>query len=76
MSQVTERFLLVLCFKLCLYVSDWCEHHDVFIIVKLPVFSCLCFIERVFISTLIGTSDRAPLLRAYALSLVKVIVCL
>jgi len=42
-SQVTEIVLLVLCFKLCLYVSDWCEHHDVFKIVKLPVFSCLCF---------------------------------
>ena len=55
-SQVTERVLLVLCFKLCLYVSDWCEHHDVFKIVKLPVFFCLCFIERVIISTLIGTS--------------------
>ena len=37
-SQVTEIVLLVLCFKLCLYVSDWCEHHDVFKIVKLPVF--------------------------------------
>ena len=76
MSQVTEIVLLVLCFKLCLYVSDWCEHHDVFKIVKLPVFSCLFLIERVFISTLIGTSNWAPLLRVYALSLVKVIVCL
>jgi len=40
--------------------------------------SCLCFIERVFISTLvgpslIGTSDWAPLLRGYALSLLRLL---
>jgi len=47
-SQVTEIVLLVLCFKLCLYVSDWCEH-----IFMLPVFLACVLIERVFINSLL-----------------------
>ena len=43
-SQVTEIVLLVLCFKLCLYVSDWCEHHDVLIFI-LPVFLACVFFD-------------------------------
>ena len=41
--------------------------------------SCLCFIERVFISTLVGPSlignplYWAPLLRGYALSLLRLL---